>query len=130
MPSQTDNDPLSRALAAFGRLHGPDSDATVREELEAALVAAQAERAALLAVALEAGELVDAIAAYENAAEAEQSDSLDPLAQACVEAEEALVDALNHVHEIQSGEAELSGKQGYLTALERFADDGDEEPRQ
>ena len=129
MTSET-NDPVTLALAAFGRLHGPDSDAAVREELQAALLVAQAERVALLAVAQEAGGLVDALAEYENAAEAEESDSLDQLAQACFAAEEALVDALNHVHEIQSGEAELSGEQGYLSALDRFTDDDDEGPRQ
>lgn len=123
------DDPLGRALTALGYLHNSDMDAAAFQELQRVLLVAQAERTALIAVVQEAGALVDAIAEYEDAVEAGKADLLDQLGEACVEAEDALVDALNHVHDIQSGEADLSGEQGYLAALDRFADDEDE-PRQ
>jgi hypothetical protein len=59
-----------------------------------------------------------------------QADVLDELGAACVEAEDALVEALNQMHELQSGEAELSREQGYLAALGRYADNEDNEPQQ
>lgn len=123
------DDPLGRALIALDYLKTPNVDPAAWQELQRTLLVAQAERAALLTVAQEAGDLVDAVAEYEDAVEAGKVNLIDKLGEACVEAEDALVDALNQVHAVQSGEAELSGEQAYLTVLDRYADNEDEEPR-
>jgi hypothetical protein len=66
----------------------------------------QRERQALLAVAEGARSLVDAIDEYEDAVEAKKVRAIDKLEEACVEAEDTLVDALNHLHAIQHGDNE------------------------
>ena len=121
-------DPLSRALTALDYLHTPDADAAAWQELQRTLLVAQAERAALMAVAEKARAIVDALSAYDEAMEEGRISQIEPLGEACAEVEDELVEALNHVHALQSGEAALSGEEAYLAALDSFSDD-DEEPR-
>jgi hypothetical protein len=69
-----------------------------------------------------------AIALRNEAIEAGHSKRIADLAEAGAEAEDALVDAVNQLHLHQTGEADLVGEQAYLTAMNRLADGGDEEP--
>ncbi len=81
-----------------------------------------------MAVAEEARGLLEILDEYNEAIEAGHEERIADLAEAGAEAEDALVDALNQLHLYQTGEADLSGEQAYLAAMNRLADGGDEEP--
>ena len=81
-----------------------------------------------MGVAEEARRLVEALDEYNEAIETGHDKRLADLTEAGAEAEDALVDALNQLHPLQTGEADLSGEQAYLEAMSRLTDGGDEEP--
>ncbi len=81
-----------------------------------------------MAVAEEARGLVEILDEYNEAIEAGHDKRLADLTEAGAEAEDALVEALNQLHLLLTGEADLSGEQAYLEAMSRLADGGDEEP--
>ena len=112
MSSPTE-DALARALAALQYLQTPKTDPVSQafwEQVQGALLDAQREREALLAVAQEAHALIEAIDNYDQAVAAEKADSVDVLGEACVEAEGALVDALYRLRALEDGDDEETRK--------------------
>ncbi len=124
------DDPLARALAALDQIEGPGLDPVAIAALQTAqeaLLEAQQEREALLAVARGGRELVGLLDEYQAALEARDRDLIAELGQACGEAEDALAAALIQLRADLLDETELSGDVRHLAALDRVAADNDNE---
>jgi hypothetical protein len=128
--NETVPNPLVRALAALDRLEPADKagdDAGVWQEARQALLAALEEREAFLTVVGTAAGLIDVLDDYDDAVEAGDEKLIEELAQAGSEAEDALVDALNRVHDLLGPEDKTSHELRHLEALDPFADDEDDQ---
>ena len=127
----TPTDLLAHALLTLERLQSTEMEDPAEALVQAAreaLSEAQTERGALLAVAEEARGLVETLDEYNEAIEAGQEERIADLAEAGAEAEATLVDALNKLYLLHTGQADLSGEQAHLAAMNRLVHGAGEEP--
>lgn len=124
--------PLVQALAALDRLEpiekSPAATADWQKAREAILRAIQERDLFLAAVGAAIG-LIDVMDDYNDALEAGDEDQAVVLSDAAAEAEDALVEALNQVHELLGPEDEASDDAQLLDALDRFISQDDGEPQ-
>ena len=124
------SDPLTRALTALQSLHAPKTDpvsVAFWEEVRDALLEAQRERAAFVAVVRTGRALIEALDQYEMAPVGDVQRVVELAAQIDA-AEDAFVEALNRFPgELGPEAVQPWGEEAFLVALDQLSDDEDEE---
>ena len=123
------SDPLTRALTALQSFHAPKTDpvsVAFWEEVRDALLEAQRERAAFVAVVRTGRALLEALDRYEMAHDGNLK-RMAELAVASEAAEDAFVEALNRVPGAVGPEDQPWSEDAFLVALDHLSDDEDEE---
>ena len=122
------SDPLTRALTALQSVHAPRMDlvsVAFWEEGRDALLEAQRERAAFVAVVRTGRALIETLDRYEMAQERNMKRRAE-LAVASEAAEHPFVDALNCVPGDLEPEGQPRGEEALLVALDQLGDDESE----
>jgi hypothetical protein len=128
----TSANPLVLALAALDRLEPAEKAAEQAadwQEMRQAVLRAMQEREVFLTTVGAAVGLIDVMDDYNDALEAGEEEKAAELADACADAEDVLIDALNQVHDLLGPEEEVSDDARLLEALDRFAEEEDGDPR-
>ena len=127
--TQATDEPLSRALEALDQIRGVgllDPVAEVAWQIaREALAEVQEEREALLAVARDGRELLNALHEHQGALASGNKDLITTFWQACGEAEDVLTASLARLRSHPEDETVLSGDAAYLAALDRVAANDD-----
>ena len=123
--SQPTDDPLIRALNTLQYLHAPKTDpvsVAFWEEVRDAILEAQRERAAFVAVVRTGRALIDALDRYE-AAPVGDVEQVVELAAEIDAAEDAFVEALNRFPANLGAEAQPWSEEALLASLDHLNDD-------
>ena len=123
--------PLVLALAALDRLEPAEKAAEQAadwQEMRQAVLRAMQEREVFLTTVGAAVGRIDVMDDYNDALEAGEEDKAAELADACADAEDVLIDALNQVHDLLGPEEEVSDDARLLEALDRFTTEDNESP--
>ena len=128
-------DPLARALAALQALHAPRTDpvsVAFWEEVRDAILEAQRERAAFVAVVRTGRGLIDALDRFEAVTDEDDTAQLDELAAGAEAAEDAFVEALNRVPaDLGAGpEGQPWGEEAFLVALDHLSETDEDDPEE
>ena len=123
------SDPLTRALTALQALYAPRTDpvsVAFWEEVRDALLEAQRERAAFVAVVRTGRALIEALDQYEAAPVGNVKRVVELAAEIEV-AEDAFVEALNRFPGHLGPEGQPWGEEAFLVALDHLSDEEGED---